>query len=152
MSLAHCAACGAPGLKTQADGTRICRFCGRSYGPEVQSCPACGTLHSAQADTCPGCGEPLSIAARVLSRGIPRPRWLERTRSQAAALQALEERASQARMAGMQRVEQVRLEQDRLAQLAEERRWRAIFLWGALGLLALLSLLALVGLWLSMAG
>lgn len=149
MTLLSCPACGADDLVVDASGAPVCRKCGTQLPVRLSPCPICGHLNLPGSEQCVVCAEPLSIAARVVSRqaGVQSLPWLDRVRSQAGDLKATGERASQSRMAVFQRAEDRREVELRRMTSVQARKDRKLVVLAAatVGLLLLvLGTLALV--------
>lgn len=144
----ECPNCGAPELEPGEDQQLVCPFCGSVFGDLtrvcpgcghyneagvrhcvrcglslVRDCPACGADNWVLAEHCTRCGRDLDLIERLASRWqqTTQERLYER-RTAVAELKEQEERASQARMAGLMDVERRR--QEALARARVERRER----------------------------
>ena len=116
-----CPACG----HYNDAGVRHCEDCGAAL---VRDCPACGADNWALAEHCTVCGRNLDLVERLARR------WQQTTQDQiyerqaaALALKEQEERASQARMAGLMDAERRRQEAVVSARAEQQQRDRQMY-------------------------
>jgi hypothetical protein len=131
----ECPNCTADEFFQIAPDQMECRYCGTLLRHETPICGACGHENTLDAQRCATCGEPLNIVAQVLSRhgrwGV-NPIWMDRVRSQASAIRALEASASEKRMQLFSEIEQRREMAYAEAQAARRVQDRRMLLFGCI--------------------
>lgn len=166
----RCSGCGSPSFSVEPEGNLLrCAYCHTAYPLQEMVCPQCGTPYISGSAYCPSCGfdlvrecracgaanpysarvcricgQNLDILDAVIARAAKqRAEWLREVREEAARIKALEEEASQARMAEMWEAEKQRLEELARAR-AERDRQQRIIMAIAIGAVALFLLIALI--------
>ncbi len=125
----ECPGCGSFSFSVEPDGRLVCDYCQTAYTLPGQVCPVCGAQNPSAAHQCIACGHNLGVLDAVFTRATGEPAyWLHQTRTEAAAVKAQEEAASQKRLAEMWAIERRRREE--LAQAQAERDRQARILWG----------------------
>jgi uncharacterized membrane protein YvbJ len=156
MSLAvfECPNCGAHEMETAPDERLICQFCGSSFGEAtricptcghyneedvrhcsecgsqvVRDCPACGADNWVLADHCVQCGRNMDLIEQIARRWQQTAEQrLHERRVAMVSLREREERASQGRMADFMEIEQRRQEALAVAQEAQRRSERQLYM------------------------
>lgn len=157
----ECPNCGANEMEATKDGQLLCLFCGSTFGEVmricpncghynegdgrhcslcgaqiIRECPACGSDNWVLADFCVQCGRNLDLIQHMAER------WqhsteerLEEQRAGAAQLKAMEEQASQERMAAFLEAERIRQEALALARESRRERDRQVYLFVAVAII-----------------
>jgi len=164
-----CPGCGSTSFLASSDGLPICEYCQVAYGVHRSQCYRCGTTHELSARRCPACGTELVRECPVCGTHNPADAatclvcqqtlvavdevfarltrstavQLRRTQELGAEIKALEEAASEARLAKMWAEEE-----ERQAELARARtecqRQERLMVTIAIGMAAIIVISAIV--------
>ena len=104
------------------------------------SCPSCGWDNPQGEEECGNCGEPLSIAARVLTRlgNLGPPFWIRQLRSRVAELKQREALASEQRFEQLQDIDRRRMAAEVEAHMRQQVKDRQMMLILAFGIVVLI--------------
>jgi ribosomal protein S27AE len=151
----ECPNCGAKELAPDESGQLACAFCHSTFGEVTHVCPSCGTYNEEQVRFCEQCGSPLIrdcpvcgadnwiLAEHCIQCGRSLDlieqmarRWqlttqqrLQEWKGEVAQVKAVEEKASEQRMASLLEAERIRQEALALARATQRKRDRQLYVW-----------------------
>lgn len=143
-----CPICTEPQLVRIQPGELECRFCKARLINGRRICPTCKRSNEIGLDHCSACGEPLTVISAVISRqaaghGSHR---LEQLKGRAGEIKEQAEKHSKERMAGLEGIDQRRIQNERDASLQQYTRDRSILKYTAIGAGIFLLLVAIISL------
>jgi uncharacterized membrane protein YvbJ len=156
----ECPNCGAEELAPDQQGRLSCLFCGSSFGevtricpncghyndegvrfcaqcgnPLLRDCPVCGADNWILADHCVQCGRSLDLVEQMVQRWEQTTQQrLQDWKQKVAQVKAVEEKASEERMAPLVEAERIRQEALTLARATQRKRDRQMYVLVAVGI------------------